>query len=757
MRSFATSRRVAVSTCAFVFLGLCIPQSARSDAAGSTVSGARPRVGLVLAGGGAKGGAHVGVLKVLEELRVPIDCIAGTSMGALVGAGYASGIPAADLERFLIGIEWGKVVGGQGRRDLEPIEQKRDGATYSNSLELGLGREGIVVPGGLVNTSNIEDLLRTFVASARLEPSFDRLPIPYRAVATDMLSGQMVVLQEGDLATAMRASMAIPGAFAPVATDRYVLSDGGLVRNIPVDVARELCADVVIVVNLVEPPVRREKLQSATQLFGRTMDVMIEANEQLQLQSLGPSDVRVDVAMGDITTADFERVPETIPLGEAAARRMADALRRYAVPAQEYAVWRNGVTSSQRVDARLSEVRFEGLEHVNPGYLARRSEVRAGDLVDTARISQEAQQMAALRDFESVGYRLEGDRESPALVWLPQEKRWGPDYLKFDLGVYASQGGDVTFAIYGRHNRTWLNDSGLESRAEVQLGGESLLSASLLQPLDPAHRWFVEPRVYATRSLEDIFSDGERIARYQLDDLAGRFDLGVNIADVAQARLGYVYTRRSVEVEIGTPLLPELDADDAGIVASLEYDTRDTPFNPTRGLAVAAEYQSSDDTLGANRDWERAELGVGMALPLRRDVLWLTLAGGSSLGSNLPADRKFTLGGPGSFPGLELGELRVGDYWTASTGYLWKIKDIMTLRNQALYAGLRVMAGGVHDRVDDVEGEDLYGGSVYLTGRTLVGPLTIGLGATTTDSWSLWVAVGRPIGRGTILEKGIFR
>jgi NTE family protein len=176
----------------------------------------------VLAGGGAKGGAHVGVLKVLEELRVPIDCIAGTSMGALVGAGYASGIPAAELEKFLIGIEWRKVVGGEGRRDLEPIEQKREGATYSNNLELGLGPQGIIVPGGLVNTANIDDLLRSYVASARLETSFDRLPIPYRAIATDMVSGQMVVLDDGDLATAMRASMAIPGAFAPVITDRHV-------------------------------------------------------------------------------------------------------------------------------------------------------------------------------------------------------------------------------------------------------------------------------------------------------------------------------------------------------------------------------------------------------------------------------------------------------------------------------------------------------------------------------------------------------
>jgi len=426
MKLRVASKRIALASHACAILAMSLPQPGQTDDTRATMPGNRPRIGLVLAGGGAKGGAHVGVLKVLEELQVPIDCIAGTSMGALVGAGYASGIPAAELEQFLVGIDWGKVVGGQGRRDLEPIEQKRDGAIYSNSLELGLGKAGIVVPGGLVNTSGIENVLRSYVASARLETSFDRLPIPFRAVATDMLSGKMVVLDDGDLATAMRASMAIPGAFAPVVTEEYVLSDGGLVRNIPIDVARELCADVVIVVNLVEPPVRREKVQSATQLFGRTMDVMIEANEQLQLQSLGPADVRVDVYMGDITTADFERVPETIPLGEAAARKIADALRRYAVPAPEYVAWRSKVTSSQQIDARLSEVRFEGLEHVNPDYLARRGEVRAGDAIDTAKISQEAQRMAALRDFESVGYRLEGDRDAPALVWLPQEKHWGP-------------------------------------------------------------------------------------------------------------------------------------------------------------------------------------------------------------------------------------------------------------------------------------------------------------------------------------------
>ncbi len=171
----------------------------------------RPRIGLVLAGGGAKGGAHVGVLKVLEELHVPIDCIAGTSMGALVGAGYASGIPAQDLQGFITGINWKTVVGGLGQRDLQPVEQKRAGVTYSNNLEVGIQDGGLKLPGGLVNTSGIEDLLRTYVARSRMQPNFDRLPIPFRAVATDMVTGEMVVIAHGDIATAMRASMAIPG------------------------------------------------------------------------------------------------------------------------------------------------------------------------------------------------------------------------------------------------------------------------------------------------------------------------------------------------------------------------------------------------------------------------------------------------------------------------------------------------------------------------------------------------------------------
>jgi len=725
---------------------------------GSTeFTGERPRIGLVLAGGGAKGGAHVGVLKVLEELNVPIDCIAGTSIGALVGAGYASGIPAAELQGFITGIDWKVVVGGLGRRDLEPVEQKRAGVTYSNSLEAGIQDGTVKLPGGLVNTSAIEDLLRGFVARSRMQPNFDRLPIPYRAVATDMITGKMVVLDRGDIATAMRASMAIPGAFAPVVTEQYILSDGGMVRNIPVDVARDLCADVVIVVNLVEPEVKPAKLQSATQLLGRSMDVMIQANEELQLLTLTARDIRIDVPTGDIGTADFERVPETIPLGEAAARSMADRLAELAVPRPQYLAWREQVTAEQNIQARLAEVRFEGLQRVNPDYLAQRLQVGAGDTVDTASISAEAQRMNVLQDFESVAYKLEGDPEQPALVWIPKEKGWGPDYLKLDLGLYASEGGDLGFAIYAKHTRTWLNRLGAEWRNEFQLGYQSLLSTRLYQPLEVSQTFFVEPVVELYRNREDVFRDGDRIASYQFDNLGAGIDLGVNLGTQAQTRIGYFYNWRDVEVQTGSPLLPEDSHEDAGLVLSATFDSRDTPFNATRGMALALEILRSDGSLGASRDWERAELGIGIAVPVRKDVVWVTLAGGSDLGSDLPADRSFMIGGPRSFPGFQLGEIRSDDYWTASGSYLWQVKEIMAIRGQALYTGFRLQAGETYGRLDGVQDGLVYGGSIYLTGRTLVGPLTLGAGLTSTDAWSLWVSVGRPVGHGTILERGIFR
>src|SRR5215510_6807228 len=417
----------------------------------------RPRIGLVLAGGGAKGGAHIGALKVLEELHVPIDCIAGTSIGALVGAGYASGQPAADIQKFVTGIDWAAVMGGVGRRKLEPVEQKRLSLEAGSKVELGLIDGKVVTPSGLADSSAVDDLLRGYVARSRTVSDFNKLPIPFRAVATDMMTGDMVVLDHGDIAIAMRASMAIPGAFSPVVLDPYILSDGGMVRNIPIDVARNTCADVVIVVNLVEPPPKREKLVQATQLLSRSMDVMFEVNEKAQLATLTDRDILINVPMGDITTGDFDRLPETIPLGEAAARKVADRLATLAVPPEQYAAWRRDITTSQAVEARVADVKMEGLDFVNPEYLRTLMTVKAGDTVTVDNISQDARHMAALDELDSVAYQLDGTPDSSTLTWLPKEISLGKSVIRPTLGLFADGGGDFMFLAGVQHVKRWIN------------------------------------------------------------------------------------------------------------------------------------------------------------------------------------------------------------------------------------------------------------------------------------------------------------
>ena len=541
----------AIASLLSILLSCSLTAAATADQAAQPPG--RPRIGLVLAGGGAKGGAHVGVLKVLEEMRVPVDCIAGTSMGALIGAGYAAGQPAAELETFISGIDWSQVVGGAGRRALKPVEENRMATEAQSDVKVGLKDGRIVTPAGLVDTSNIDDLLRTYVAQARMVNVFDELPIPFRAVATDMVTANMVVLKDGDLATAMRASMAIPGAFSPVPVGDMVLSDGGMVRNIPVDVAREMCADVVIVVNLVESPMSPDRLVQATELLSRSMAIGIIANEAIQLESLGERDVRIDVPMGDITTSDFERVPETIPLGEAAARAMAGPLSAYALPAAEYTAWRQAVTVEQDVERHVTAIRVEGLNWVNEEYLQSISNIQTGSTVSIDAISQDARRMAALDELESVAYRLEGDVGDTTLVWLPSEASIGKDYLSPSLGFYADGGGDLKFQLGVQHVRRWMNDLGGQWRNTLEIGYESSISSSFYQPFDVAQKYFVEPELLANRSAENIFIDGDHVATARFVDLGGRVDLGWNASRTTQLRGGYWASDRRTSIQTGPP------------------------------------------------------------------------------------------------------------------------------------------------------------------------------------------------------------
>lgn len=714
---------------------------------------ARPRIGLVLGGGGAKGAAHVGVLGVLDELRVPVDCVVGTSMGALVGGAYASGLDATELDQAIRTISWSEAIAFKGQRERMPMRRKAAGVTYSNSLEFGVRDGRLVAPGGIISTQNVEQVIQQLVSRSRGIGDFDTLPIPFRAIATDMQRGEMVVLETGNLAQAMRASMAVPGLFAPVNVGGRLLGDGGLTRNLPVDVARATCADVVIAVAVPNPVPTLEDLQSPLAQVTRTIDVLIGANEKQQLDSLGSGDVAIVVTMADIGPASFDKVPQAIPLGRAAALAQRARLERLALSETEYRAWRASVSRSGRGSLRLAEVNVTGADRVNEQFLRELLALQPGDVVSEQHIGSRVDAVFARGDFEWVRYALRGSAGSPSLDLRVREKSWGPSILRFDLGLYIGTDANTAFTLVGDYLRTWINDGGGELHGSVRLGRTSGLEASLYQPLDRRHGWFVEPGITTQTSIEDIFEAGEPVARYRFSHAYGYLDAGRVFGAHAELRAGLRAGTQWATRDIAFRDLDEIDGEGyGGWSLRYTYDSRDRALFASEGLLARATYFRAEEALGAPGFYERAEATANYSIPVGENVAYLRGSGGASFDTLLPAYDLFTLGGPMSFPGLSIGELRGQSYWSAQAGYLHKVGDINPVFGQSVFAGVVLSAGDVSDRIDFRREEIIYSGAFVLRALTPLGPVGLSLAATSTDDWQVVFGLGRPIEERTITD-----
>jgi NTE family protein len=619
-----------------------------------------------------------------------------------------------------------------------------------------MNRSGLRMPGGLIVTQEIEQFIRTLVAPFRYTSDFDDLPIPFRAVATDMVAGQVVILDNGDLSEAMRASMALPGVFAPVVFEGQVLSDGGMMRNLPVDIGRQLCGDVVIAVWMSSPPPEADGLTSAISLIGRSIDVMINANERLQMESLTPRDVAIDVPMGDIGTSDFTRIPEAVELGKRAAEGMRDQLSRYSVPEAEYEAWVASLRRAQAPETQLAEVRIVGTERVNPEYVRAQLENSAPGAVLTAEaIAEDTERVYSLGDFEKVDYSLTGPAGARVLEIAPVEKGWGPNFFRFDLGLATYEGGDLFAILRLDHDRTWMNSRGGQWHNALQLGRQSLLESDFYQPLDVRQRFFVQPILFSQEKIEDIYVDRDRVARYELRERYAQADVGVNFGTTTQLRLGLRNGWHEATVDTGVPALPELErTTDTSYQVRAFFDTRNAVALPTKGAFITSRYVDSAASLGGEFDYSLVEALWLQAFGVRGDnSLSVAVAGADVLSGDLPVTELFTLGGIRTFPGLRPGELRGSSYWSMAARYSWQLVDISPLSGQALYAGVRAQVGEMRKRFDGLEPEVLYGLSGSVSGRTPVGPFLFSVGYVEGGDWQVQFTLGRPIAEGSLFDE----
>ncbi len=490
----------------------------------------RPKIGLVLSGGGARGAAHVGVLKVLEEMRIPVDYIAGTSMGSIVGGSYATGMPLPEMEKELARIRTVDLFTDTPPRKDIPVRRKQEDREVFFGPEFGFNKWALQLPKGAISGIALEAELRKLVL-LKGPRNFDELPIPYRAVATDIVSGLPHVFVSGEVAVAMRASMSIPGAVSPAEIGGNIYVDGGLVDNLPVDVARKMGADVVIAVNLGTPLMTRDQITSIVGVVGQMINILTEQNVRASLASLRPEDILILPELGNFSATDFDNLPKTVPIGEAAARKVADRLARYSVSPEEYAAWKaKREAENPPSGRRIDEIRVEGVNRVNPEVIVSTMETRVGDPVDQDVIDADLRRIYGRGDFEHLSYRVIDEQSRRILAVDATEKSWGPNYLRFGLGLSTDFQGETYFNLLARYRSTWMNKLGGEFRADAQIGRLNQLAGEFYQPLVPNAYFFVAPNASVQSYPINLFSDGVKIAQYNVRSAQAGLDLGSQFA-----------------------------------------------------------------------------------------------------------------------------------------------------------------------------------------------------------------------------------
>jgi NTE family protein len=737
---------------AFVPTGV-LAQSAAGNAAEASLHAApapakRPRIGLVLSGGGARGLTHIGVLKVLEELRVPVDYITATSMGSIVGGLYASGMSARDMEQLVTSLDWPSFFSDQPPRRELSVRRKREDAQYTIPLELGFRDFSFRLSTGALSGQNLELLLHGLTWRDDDIGSFDKLPIPFRAVATDLVDGKELVFDRGPLYIAMRGSMSVPGIFAPLDVDGRMLGDGGLVKNLPVDVVKSMGAEVVIAINIGTPLMTREQLSSFLGVAEQSINILTEQNVRAQRALLVPSrDVLIEPDLGALSASDFEKGAAFIELGEKAVRAASDTLRRYALPADAYAAYRDTLRRPQGpADPELAFVGVRGTEITNPEVLQAQVGLVPGAKLDLKAAQNDIATLYGRGDFERIEYRLIDAQGQRGVEFDVAEKTWGPNFLLFGVGFASDTQSDNAFGLRVRHKRTWLDSLGAEWNNDVEVGTMNRFSSAYYQPLNLAQTVFLSAYGSIGGVPENVFVQGAKVAEYDVLDERVGLDIGYVLGTWGDIRIGPQYVHQRANPTVAPPAFPVTKLDEWGIAFLGRIDTQDNAFFPRRGLrATASAFSGTQRQQGADRSVTRAEVDFHQSIPIGdRDAinLGVRLAGTNRFDPTVLGN--FHLGGFLDISGLRTRELEGSYLARGRVVYLHRMGNLPVFGN-TYYAGGSLEIGNVWQQKSAVSLGDTYkAGSVFLAADSPLGPFYIAWGHTSRGESTWYLLLGRP-------------
>jgi NTE family protein len=725
----------------------------------------RPRIGLVLSGGGARGVAHIGVLKVLEQQHVPIDAIAGTSMGAVVGGLYASGLSAREIEAIMTSLNWQEAF-----RDLPPREdltlrRKQEDQNFLVKFPLGIRGGKVLLPKGLIQGQRLNQILRRLTLPMARITNFDELPTPFRALATDLETGDGVTLDSGDLTSAMRASMSAPGVFAPVERDGRLLVDGGISENLPVDIARAMGVDILIVVDVGSPLLTREKLNSVPVISNQMIAILIQRNTREQLEKLKAQDILIAPPLGDTSSFDFGNVKRVIAVGERAAQASVERLAALAMTPQEAALY-----AKRREDARQTvppRIDFVQVDSGSKNYSQRLNSLfddLTGKPLDPDALARRMTTLYGEGSLDTLDYQVVQENDHYGLQLDARGNSIGPNYVRFGLSLQEDFQGNSTYEAAMRFVMSEITRPGGEWVWDVQVGQTSLIASELFLPFSEFSGWFVDPHAQIAASNIPWFGDQSQaagvsnsvgqteIAQYRLHTYEYGIDLGKQFGNWGEIRTGVQREQGHSHLEIGDPtdeLLEKQPNQDFGVhdyFVRFSYDRLDNVNFPHSGQQASLQWDADRNVTGVDNVTNQVTFSYVGAVSFGRDTLVLSANSGLTLEDNVTDVRLlYPLGGFLNLSGLRADSLLGPDFAIARVLYYRQIgRGGPGYFDFPTYVGVSFEDGNVwQDRRDISFGNTHKDASIFLGIDTFLGPVYIATGFDQHGGEAFYLFLGR--------------
>jgi NTE family protein len=701
----------------------------------------RLKIGLALSGGGARGGAHVGILKALEELDVEIDYIAGTSMGAIIGGLYASGYSAEEIEHILIDTDWKKAMTDKPARKDRTMRKKELEYEFLIPYRIGFNKGKFQMPLGAIEGQHLDQLFHKMLLPVVGIKQFDRLPIPFRAVATDLVTGEAIVLSGGSLPNALRASMSVPGIFAPVRIDGHLLVDGGMSNNLPVNVVREMGADIVIAVDISSPLLKEEQLTSILSVTEQLTNFLTRRTTELQIESLGPEDVLIVPELGGFSSADFEEAEDIVHLGYEAALQAQDELLAISGGSGRESVRPPGQSAADYI------VHFVDIDNgsvLNDEIIRSRLDVDLGEPIDLQALDESVDKIYSLDVFKSVTYDLvKNDEGQQGVVVHARPRDWGPNYLQFGLELSSDFAGNSDFKLGVAYTRNALNSLGGELRVVGSMGREGEISFDFYQPIDLEANWFVEPQVYWRQQAYNLWQEDTNIARLEISGVGLEFGIGRNLSTTDRLRMDYEFARGDADVITGDLGFPIDDRIEIGeLRLRYEHDSLSSVWFPTSGTLHQLEYLYASNDLGAASNYQQVLANGTLSFSRDKNTVVFNYDVGYSFNDKAPLERWFRLGGFGRLSGLAPDQLAGRNSALANLTYYRRLNNMDIFKT---YAGFTLEAGNVWEFSDEIGFDDLrYGASIFVGAETPIGPVYFAVGHSDNGDNAVYFYVGNP-------------